>query len=309
MCACPPPPDDENEETKTLTVDSDTLKVELEKAKHQEACLIVIRGSPQGKRFELNKEKMTIGRDLNIDVTVNDSNVSRKHAEIFKEKTEIKLRDLNSTNGTYVNDKKVKEIVTLHKEDMIKMGNTILKFLPRGELEVFYMGTLESQAHTDSLTKVYNKGHIMEALEAEFKRAKALHTDFSLLIMDLDHFKKINDTYGHDAGDYVLKEACQVIRTKVLPKSAIFGRFGGEEFIILLPKTALESASALAETIREQLEKHSFIYEDKKIPVTTSIGVAEISVETDSSNALFKSADKAVYQAKAEGRNRVCRGK
>jgi diguanylate cyclase (GGDEF)-like protein len=248
---------------------------------------------------------MFIGRDASAEISVNDTNVSRKHAEIIKDENGIKLRDNGSTNGTFVNDKQIQGTVLLRKEDMIRVGNTILKFLPKGELEIFYLGSLESAAHVDALTKAYNKGYIMEALEAEFKRAKALHQDFSTIILDLDHFKKVNDTYGHDAGDYVLKETCSLLRSKVFPKSSIFGRFGGEEFLLLLPNTSLENATAIAESIRSNLEKHNFTYEGKRIPITASIGVAESALDVDSALALFKLADKAVYAAKTGGRNQV----
>jgi len=296
----------DNDKTVILSGDSETLKVEKEKAKEQPARLVIIRGTPQGKSFELTDPNMYLGRDASADITVNDPNVSRKHALVSTTKEGIVIKDNGSTNGTYVNDKRISQTITLRKEDMIKVGNTILKFIPQGELEIFYLGSLESAAHTDPLTKIYNKGYIMESLDAEFKRAKALHQDFSLIILDLDHFKKVNDTYGHDAGDYVLKEVCALIRTKILPKDAIMGRFGGEEFLVILPMKNLEAGSKIGEDIRSGLEKHHFSYEDKRLPVTASIGVAEIAVDVDTSNALFKLADKAVYQAKSSGRNQVC---
>lgn len=298
--------DNSGEKTVVLKGESETLRVEKQAAKDTNACLIVIRGTPQGKRFDLSKPNMFIGRDPSADIVLGDQNASRKHAEIINEGQAVKLRDNNSTNGTFVNDKPIKETVTLRKDDMIKIGNTILKYLPAGELEIFYLGTLESAAHTDPLTKIYNKGYIMESLEAEFKRAKALHTDFSLIILDLDHFKKINDTHGHDAGDFVLKEVSNLVRTKALPKNAIFGRFGGEEFLILLPSTSLEGATQVAETMRSTIEKTQFMYENKRMPVTASIGIAEMAVDVESHTSLFKLADKAVYQAKTGGRNQVC---
>ncbi len=300
------PKKDDQEKTAILKGESETLKVEREKAKAANACVILIRGAPQGKRYELTKSSSFIGRDASADITVNDQNVSRKHAEIIKEGSTYKVRDNNSTNGTFLNDKQITtEALELKKEDMIKIGNTILKFLPAGEIEIFYYGSLEDAAHTDALTKIYNKGYIMEALEAEFKRAKALHHDFSIIIMDLDHFKKLNDNFGHDAGDYVLKEACKIIKEKTLPKTALFGRFGGEEFLILLPTAGISSAMDTAEKVRSTLEKHDFMYDGKKLPVTASVGVAEMAVDVDSANTLFRQADKAVYQSKHGGRNRV----
>jgi diguanylate cyclase (GGDEF)-like protein len=296
----------EDQKTQVIQIESDTLIKEKEKAKDQPHCLLVIRGKKQGGRINITKPHTILGRDPSADIVVEDPNVSRKHCEFFINGDEVIIKDNNSTNGTFVNEKKITQL-TLRKEDMIRVGNSIFKFLPKGELEIFYILAQESKAHTDALTQVFNKGHILEAFETEFKRARALGQDFSIIIMDLDHFKKINDTHGHDAGDYVLKEAAQIVKKRILPQSAIMGRFGGEEFIILLPSTPLDEALIIAESIRSGLEKHNFQYENTKIPVTASIGVAEIAADVDTAQDLFKLADKAVYQAKQSGRNRVCK--
>jgi two-component system, cell cycle response regulator len=234
--ACPPPPSspsnsDDGEKTTVLDGNQATLNKEIQKAKEQEACLIIIRGTPQGHRYFLTQEEMVIGRDHTADITVNDQSISRKHARLNKVPGgKIAITDLGSSNGTFLNDKRIVpgEQTPLAKEDMIKLGSSIFKFLPAGELEILFYGNLGSAAHTDPLTKIYNKGYLLEALEAEFKRAKALHTDFSVCFFDLDHFKKVNDTYGHDAGDYVLKEVTQLIRAQHLRPKDVFARYGGE---------------------------------------------------------------------------------
>ncbi|MFZ9595732.1 MAG: diguanylate cyclase [Bdellovibrionia bacterium] len=286
---------------------SNTLSVELQKAKEQEACLIIIRGTPQGSRFFLTQPEMILGRDLNAEISISDQSVSRKHARITKSAGQVRLCDLGSSNGTFINDKKLNphQDVILSKEDMIKIGNSIFKFLPAGEIEILFYGNLGSAAHTDSMTQIYNKGYLLEALEAEFKRAKALHTDLSVIFFDLDHFKKINDTYGHDGGDFVLKELTQLIRTTQIRPKDVFARYGGEEFVILLGNTALKFAVDLAERIRASIEAHAFIYEGKRIPVTVSMGVAELRAGVEASSTLLKAADQALYVAKSQGRNRV----
>jgi diguanylate cyclase (GGDEF)-like protein len=250
---------------------------------------------------------MTIGRDPTADISVADQGISRKHAKVSKEGEKVRFTDLNSSNGSFINDKKINpgDSAILAKEDMVKLGNTIFKFLPKGELEILFYGNLGSAAHTDSLTRIYNKGYLIEALEAEFKRAKALHTDFSLIFFDLDHFKKVNDNFGHDAGDYVLKEFTNMIKTGHLRPKDIFARYGGEEFVVLLANTAAKSAFELAERIRAAVESHAFIYEGKRLPVTTSLGVAELRSDIESAQTLIKAADKALYAAKSGGRNRV----
>jgi len=301
-----PANDDSGEKTTVLSNEA-TINKELQRAKEQEACLIIIRGTPQGHRFFITQPEMIIGRDPAADISVNDQSISRKHAKVTKTGDKIQLTDLGSSNGTFVNNKKVSsgETVDLAKEDMVKLGNSILKFLPAGELEIIFYGNLGSAAHTDSMTRIYNKGFLLEALEAEFKRAKALHSDFSVLFFDLDHFKKVNDTFGHDAGDYVLKEFTQLVKASHLRPKDIFARYGGEEFVVLLLNTNAAAAMELAEKIRASVESHAFTYEGKRMPVTTSMGVAELRADIESAQTLLKNADKALYSAKQGGRNRV----
>jgi diguanylate cyclase (GGDEF)-like protein len=305
--AVPPDSDDFGDKTTVIQGNQETLNKELQKAKEQEACLIIIRGTPQGHRFFLTQPEMTLGRDSSADITVSDQGISRKHAMVSKEKEKVYLTDLNSSNGTFINDKKIKagEKIELVKEDMIKLGTSIFKFLPAGELEILFYGNLGSAAHTDALTKIYNKGYLLEALEAEFKRAKALHTDFCILFFDLDHFKKVNDNYGHDAGDYVLKEFASLIRGGHLRPKDVFARYGGEEFVILLANTNALNGAQVGEKIRAAIETHAFIYEGQRLPVTTSMGVAELRSDIESAQTLLKVADKALYAAKQSGRNRV----
>jgi diguanylate cyclase (GGDEF)-like protein len=304
----PPPEDgDAGERTKVLSGDQETLQNELKKAKEQEACLIVIRGTPQGHRFFLTAPELTLGRDVQADISLSDQGISRKHAVIKKAGSKILISDLGSANGTSVNDRKLQkgEQLELRKEDMIKMGNTILKFLPAGELEIIFYGNLGDQAHMDPLTGCFNKRYLMEALEAEFKRAKALHSDLSLLFFDIDHFKKVNDTYGHDAGDFILKEFSTLIKAGFLRPKDVLARYGGEEFIILMGGTSGKHAMDLAEKVRAAIETHPFIYEGTRIPITTSLGVAELATGVESTQTLLKAADKALYSAKQSGRNRV----
>jgi len=299
--------DDGGDKTTVLSGDQVTLNKELQKAKEQDGCLIIIRGTPQGHRFFLTQTEMTIGRDPAADISVNDQSISRKHAKVTKQADKVLLTDLGSSNGSFINDKKLapNQTVQLAKEDMIKLGNSIFKYLPAGELEIVLYGNLGSAAHTDAMTRIYNKGYLLEALEAEFKRAKALHTDFSILFFDLDHFKKVNDTYGHDAGDYVLKEFTQLVRSSHLRPKDIFARYGGEEFVVLLGNTGGKAAFELGEKIRSAVETHAFIYEGKRLPVTMSMGIAELRADIESAQTLLKAADKALYSAKGGGRNRV----
>ncbi len=293
--------------TTVLQADQETIRKELAKAKEQEACLIIIRGTPQGHRFFLTQSEMILGRDPAVEITINDQSVSRRHVKFTKEADRVKMTDLGSANGSFVNDKRIAtgESAYLEKEDMLKLGNSIFKFLPAGELEILFYGNLGSAAHTDALTGLYNKGYLQEALSAEFKRAKALHQELSLIYFDIDFFKKTNDTYGHDAGDYVLKELSQLVRAGHIRPKDIFARNGGEEFVIVLSNTSGQEAQGIAEKMRAGVQTHAFIYEGQRIPTTVSIGIAELRSDVEAANTLLKLADKALYAAKQGGRNRV----
>ena len=297
-----------SDRTAILGFDQETINRELQKAKEQPACLILIRGTPQGHRFFLTADEMIIGRDPTADISIPDSSISRKHAKITREGSVIKIEDLGSSNGTAVNGKKLESgnVAKLAKEDLIKLGNSIVKYLPAGEIEIIFYGNLNQAANTDPLTKCFNKGYFLEAIDAEVKRAKALATKLALIFFDLDHFKKVNDTYGHEGGDFVLKEFTNLVRSSGLfkPKD-IFARYGGEEFCLLMPTTSIEDAAQVAETIRGKIHSHAFMYEGQKIPVTTSLGVSELKPEFETPADLIKAADKALYESKQGGRNRV----
>jgi two-component system cell cycle response regulator len=302
------PKDDSKDRTTTLVLDQETINRELQKAKEQPACLILIRGTPQGHRFFITEDQMTIGRDPSADLCIADQSISRKHARVTRTDAGVTLEDLGSSNGTSVNGKKLEpgNVVTLAKEDLVKIGNSIVKYLPAGEIEIVFYGNLNQAANTDPMTKCFNKGYFLEAMEAEFKRAKALSTPLSLIFFDLDHFKKVNDTYGHDGGDYVLKEFSNLVRSLgLIQQKDIFARYGGEEFCLLLPSVVLQDAEKTAEILRGKIQGHSFNYEGQRIPVTSSLGVSELRAEMENASDLIKSADKALYESKQGGRNRV----
>jgi two-component system cell cycle response regulator len=299
---------DNSDKTAMIGLDQETINRELQKAKESPACLILIRGTPQGHRYFIEKDEMIIGRDPSADISISDPLISRKHAKVTREGIVIKIEDLGSSNGTVINGKKLEagHVAKLAKEDMIKLGNSIVKYLPAGEIEIIFYGNLNQAANTDPMTKCFNKGYFLEAIDAEVKRAKALSSALTLIFFDLDHFKKVNDTYGHDAGDYVLKEFSNLLRNSgVYKQKDIFARYGGEEFCLLMPGISASEAAPIAETIRGKVHMHSFTYEGKRIPVTTSLGVAELKSDIETAQDLIKAADKALYQSKESGRNRV----
>jgi two-component system cell cycle response regulator len=300
--------DDSNDRTTVLKTDL-TIHQEIKKAKEQEACLILIRGFPEGQRYFLTASKMIIGRDPKSEISLVDSSISRRHLCLQKHNGKVLLTDLGSSNGTLVNNKKIlpNNPIELNKEDIIQAGNSILKYLPAGELETLYLGNLSLAANNDPLTGLFNKGYLLKILEVETKRAMSLKQPLALIFFDIDFFKKINDTYGHEAGDFVLKQLCQKIKSAHIRSKDILARYGGEEFTLLLLNTSLSTAKERAEQIRTAVEETDFIYENKKISVTLSLGVDELDLHQEQDfHALLKSADIFLYQAKKTGRNKVC---
>jgi len=161
-------------------------------------------------------------------------------------------------------------------------------------------------AVTDGLTKLYNRHYLMDRFEDEFWRAVRHKLNLSVLMVDIDHFKKINDTYGHFCGDAILREISKLFKKRVRNIDTV-SRFGGEEFVFLLPETDIDGAMIVAEDLRYNIERHQFACEKTFIRVTVSIGVASCeNIEMlDSSDALLSLADDALYRAKYGGRNRV----
>jgi diguanylate cyclase (GGDEF)-like protein len=297
----------EEDITRVINPATDTLKIDLELAKATDPILILIRGSLQGKKFSLaGAQKYLLGRDKSVEIQIEDANVSRQHAQISREGDKMYIQDLGSRNGTFLNDENIgAERRLLEKEDMIKLGGTILKYLPAGQLETLYHINLTNAAYMDKLTGLYNRKYISEVLEVEFKRAKALHSPFSVILFDIDNFKKVNDTYGHDGGDYVLSELGAQVKASGLRERDLAGRYGGEEFMVVLTNSNEGQAHEVAERIRKKIEDHEFMYADQRIPVTVSMGVATLKKDYAESGDIYKASDKALYESKRNGKNKV----
>lgn len=296
---------DEKESDKTEVAESDTLKIRLEEAKSSSPVLVVISGRPLGKSFFLTKESMILGRDLNADISIGETSISRKHTEFIVNAQGIICKDLGSTNGTFVNDQKITE-QSLNDGDLIRAGNTILKFLREGKIENIHYGKMYDLATTDDMTGALNKKAIIELIREEFVRAQNKNLMLSLLMFDIDHFKQTNDTFGHLAGDYVLKETCNLIKNKMIRQKDALGRYGGEEFLLVLRETPLQIGVDVAERIRSTIEKYNYTFDEKQIPVTISIGAVALDTTSKNPEDLIALADKALYDAKNQGRNRVC---
>lgn len=270
----------------------------------REGCLVIIYGDDLGRRIPLGAEPTIIGRSSKCDVQLDQESVSRNHARISRQRNNYVIRDLGSTNGTYVNDELIDEVV-LRDGDQIKVGRTIFKFIVSGNMEAQYHEEIYRLMTVDGLTELHNKRYFNEAIEREASRSRRYQRTFSLVLFDIDHFKHINDTYGHLAGDAVLRQLGALVRNRVR-RDDVPARTGGEEFAVILPEVARDGAMQLAENLRAAVEASVFKFEGTAIPVTISVGVAEWTPQLADPQELVKLADEKLYEAKRTGRNRVC---
>lgn len=270
----------------------------------RKAYLYIMSGGEKGKTYPLKKEETIIGRNIDSDLQIDDALISRNHASLILTKTaKVKILDLNSTNGTFVNFNKVSESY-LNDEDIIHLGETIIKFLFKDPKEAELNIELYKEASLDGLTQTYNKTHFKELLTKEISFSKRHETPLSLAMLDIDHFKKINDTYGHQAGDYILATLAS-ITLKNLRKEDIVARYGGEEFCIILKKTDIDKGYKICEKIRKLIEKKEFTYDKSIIPVTISMGISQLDEQISTNNDFIKSVDAKLYESKENGRNQT----
>jgi two-component system, cell cycle response regulator len=274
---------------------------------HGDACLVLLHpsGPDLGRRTALEGASYIIGRDTDADLVVPRSAVSRQHGRLFRdEQSQWWVEDLKSTNGTFVNEQRV-TAVRLAEGDLVRFGDAIYKFLSGSNVESAYHEAIHTMAIQDAMTGIHNKRYFMEFLEREVSAAGRHGHALTLVILDVDHFKKINDAHGHLAGDAVLKELAARIRPRIR-REDLFARYGGEEFVCVLPITALAGGVIFAEHLRSIIEEKPARYEGDAIPFTVSLGVATIQAEIEADAVtLIRAPDEQLYIAKRAGRNRV----
>ncbi|MBN4049442.1 diguanylate cyclase [bacterium AH-315-N03] len=272
-----------------------------------QAFLMVLAGTNTGHMQKVI-ESVTVGRSVNADLRIVDDGASRFHARVFTEDGTTYVEDMGSKNGTRVNGEIVKKRIALRDGDKIQIGATcMLKFSFQDDLEEKFQRGMYEAALRDGLTKIFNKRALMEHLKAETAYSDRHKVPLSLIMFDLDHFKAVNDTHGHPAGDYVLRTVAEVVQSAVRQEDFL-ARYGGEEFAVSCRGVAVDQTMVLAERLRVGIEERRFEYESVLIPITISVGVAGCPAPgIDNANALIAAADVALYQAKNSGRNRVVR--
>jgi diguanylate cyclase (GGDEF)-like protein len=281
-----------------------TLETPKTAPKGASAYLVVIAGPSFGEMYKLKSDRVVLGRGDKTDVRIVDDGVSREHAAIQREGGKMVLVDMGSTNGTYCNGLRVPR-QELADGDKISIGaSTILKFTYQDHVDEHYQKQLFESALRDGLTSTFNRRYFLDRLHGELRFAVRHVKPVALLFVDIDHFKKINDTYGHQAGDQVLAGVARVMMTTIRAED-VLARYGGEEFAIICREIEIEGAEALAKRLVAAVSAKPFEFLGQQIPVTISVG-ASVDHGKSEVQALIAAADAAMYEAKRSGRNRVC---
>jgi diguanylate cyclase (GGDEF)-like protein len=272
----------------------------------RDACLVHIypTGPTMGARYPLTEAALVVGRGEDCTIQIQDHSVSRRHARIEHAQDGFYVHDLQSTNGTFVNDRPVADAL-LHDGDYLRVGNCIFRFLAGGNVEAEYHEEIYRLTIIDGLTQVHNQRYLVEFLDRELARSARHQRPLALILFDIDWFKTINDELGHLGGDFTLRELAACVK-KTVRREDLFARYGGEEFALVLVETSQEGAIDVAERIRKSVAKHPFRFEDKPFSLTISLGVAVTPGDASlTAPGLLRQADDKLYQAKRAGRNRV----
>jgi diguanylate cyclase (GGDEF)-like protein len=288
----------------TIRLEPKTL--ERARGSKKRAFVVVLSGDRMGEMFPLKTaDRTTVGRGLQTDVRINDEGISRTHAVVEEEDGTYYLSDAGSTNGTYANGKKV-DRYALQEGDKIQIGaQSVLKFTFHDDFDEDFQRNLYESALRDRLTGIFNRGYFNNRLESDVAFALRHGKPLSLVMFDIDHFKEVNDTLGHPAGDTVLKGLADRVSGTTRSED-IFARYGGEEFALICRDVDALRAARAAYRIMDTVGSKSFDIDGQKLTVTVSLGVADLGMLVEpTAEALVEAADSALYVAKRNGRNRV----
>lgn len=303
----------------TIAVNQADLRLMLDTTSPapRRCCLVVYSGPELGRQIQLDEGLASLGRSAAAHLQIEGAGLSRLHAEIQVSGSQALLRDLESVNGTFVHDRQLgSAAVPLRDGDLLRLGSVLLRFYQHGSLDALLHDRVYRLAMVDPGTNLFNRRYLLDALKRAWRQAHQGGLALSLISYDMDHFKAVNDGYGHGAGDAVLQRSANVAAAVVQAaagEAATLGRIGGEEFAVLLPGLDLERARALAERLRSAVAAQIFQFNRVSgadaSPVahhqTISLGVASLQPGLSSESDLLAAADRLLYQAKLAGRNRV----
>ena len=271
-------------------------------------ALIVVFGPNLGKTYYLQQDEHIIGRSPSCDIHLDDDSISRRHAKITVAHNQTTVHDLDSTNGVFINGHQLPRAV-LKDGDRLHLGETVFKYLSSTNAESKFHDDVYHMMTVDDLTQVFNRQYLQESLKRELSRALRYKRCLSLALLDIDRFKTINDTYGHLAGDEILREFAALIGRNIR-ESDLLARYGGDEFAIILPEADPVAAMRFCEKLCAMIASHHFHHGQKTLNVTASIGLQcyEYTDGAKAGSQLVAAADARLYEAKQAGRNRICTG-
>ena len=295
----------------------DTFSGQYNRRSERRPALVFLRGELLAVPIPLEREEVTLGRALDADIRINDSRASRLHARITAERDEgrdetvYRLTDLGSTNGTILNGTRIDQAL-LEAGDKFEIGDQLIRFEMLDEIDREFQQQIHRLLVHDELTGLLTSKSFFSELRREAGRAEAENIPFCVLMMDIDHFKDVNDTYGHLVGSETLEEVGSVIK-KSLRAGDVGARFGGEEFAAFLLDADYSQGLVAAERVRSEIEKHDFPATRRGSSgdlrthhITISVGVASFPQDARDPIQLVEMADSALYRAKRNGRNQVC---
>ncbi|NOZ85431.1 MAG: GGDEF domain-containing protein [Deltaproteobacteria bacterium] len=274
-----------------------------ERQRSRKACLLMVYGPEVGKRYIIDRASLVIGRSSTCDIQLGIESVSRNHAKVLVRDKQVLIRDLGSTNGTYVNDRAIDEYRLRHG-DRIQVGRIIFKFLVSGNLENSFREEIYRLTVTDGLTGAYNRRYLLEQLSKEISRSRRYERDLSVVNFDVDQLHVINDEFGQLGGDAVLRQLAQSMLPRIRREDLLARQQGGE-FTVLLPETGKRAAMKFAEKIRSIIELEMFEFQGLEIPVTVSLGVVTLGPDDSDAEDLLRRAAEKMFEAKEAGRNTV----
>jgi len=271
----------------------------------RQGTLTVLIGADVGAMYPLTGP-VSIGRGPEAQVSLDDDGISRRHCRIVCGADAYELEDLGSTNGSYVDYERVQARAALHDGARIQVGNTVLRFALQDRLEQETSRRMYEMAVRDGLTAAYNRRYFDERMESEFAFALRHGSALCVLLIDIDHFKRVNDTHGHHGGDEVLRRVSAVLRNGVRAEDVV-ARYGGEEFAVIARGIDVTGSRMFAERVRSMVERTHIEWEGALIGVTASVGAAHnhSGAALNKPERLVLAADNALYAAKDGGRNRV----
>lgn len=271
-------------------------------------CLILYSGADAGLPFDLEPGRLVIGRAPEVQVHIDNPGVSRRHAELHVTDDQVTLSDLGSINGTFINETRLAAPTALKNGDLVRLGLMVFRFYERQSLEAALHDRIYRTATVDNGTEIFNRRYIFDTLKREMRLAAQHERPLAVVCYDLDHFKAVNDRYGHAAGDAVLKDSAMLLRASQ-QGAGVLGRLGGEEFALVLPNVGIEQALAVAERGRLAVAEHAFAVAAPGGPTThrqtLSAGIAMLSPGMTEVTELLAAADHKLYASKNGGRNRV----